>query len=217
MASARIQPLSVVQINLTGLFNGQRCICTFHYYAQAEGTAPTVTMFDFLQAWHNVLWHNLVDPDLGLDNMFHETVTDVSLTGQIVAGTGSRSLLEVFDASPSTGAHTGGIALPSGNAIVLSRTGRLAGPKNRGRIYTFGVPSIFNDQSMLTQTCKDTINLIIPQLQKTFDFGQVPNRLLMHTCVITGFVPPTTAQQDLTYGINPSIRYQRRREVGRGI
>jgi len=217
MPSAHIQPLSVVQINLTGLYNAQRCINTFHYVAAAEGTAPVTLMSDFLSAWHNWVWHNAVEPDSGIDQIMHETVTDVVITGQIIAGPNSRSLLETIDGNPSTGQFTGGTGLPSGNAVVLSRTGRLAGPKNRGRVYLFGVPTIYNDNSNVSFTAKEEINLVLPNLQKTFDFGQVPNRLLLHTCVLTGNTPPTTAQQDLTYAINPSIRYQRRREVGRGI
>jgi hypothetical protein len=210
--------LAVVQINVIGTYDGQLCMNTFHYYAVGAGTAPTVTVAQALSKWDSQVWH--VEPgvsDDGLWNMYWNGVTDFTFTGQIVAGTGSRSLLENFDPDPRTGGASDGTgALPSGTSVVLKRIGNLAGHKNRGRIYTFAVPNSFEALSKTTSDALDHFSLARAGLESDLVFGTGGNTLTLRPCLITGLAQPTTAQTGLVYSMTEIIRYQRRREVGRG-
>jgi hypothetical protein len=100
---------------------------------------------------------------------------------------------------------------------VLSRRGNRAGHKNRGRIYLFGVPTFYNDNSRVKQAAFDQFVQCSPGLEYAFSEGATPNILEMHPCIITSGHAPATSQIDLIYSMNDAIRYQRRREVGRGI
>jgi len=109
-----------------------------------------------------------------------------------------------------------GVSEPSGVAIVVKRTTDLSGRKFRGRVYLPGVPESASLLSVLTSTYLTA---------STTDFAnwvafpitiQVPAPTQVFPIVFN--LKDPTRKTRITQGfVDPALRYQRRREVGRGV
>lgn len=217
MPSPNLQSGQVIQVNLSGLFDGQRCICTFHYSVTVTGSPSSQPLSGVTGKWNDAYWKesSLGEHD-GLSQLFMPGVTDCTVSAQIVFGPNSRSNLSLQLADPDIGQYPTGNPLTSGAAAVIKRTGSLAGPKWRGRFYTFGLPQPLVTASKLNGAADFIMEAVTARLDAPMVFGSGGNTIELASCLYKVGTAPLTTQTHLTHSWNDAVRYQRRREVGVG-
>jgi len=213
--SANLAISQVVQINLTAIFDGQRCMCTFAYSISAQGAFPPKTVLDLMTAFDQNVWCDGLTK--GLAFIMVKEVKDVRITGQVVVGPGSRSVLEVLvPAGALIGQGPNSPPLPSGAAACISRKGKLAGPQYQGRIYVFGIPSLYVTASELNDQFMTDYLVAAGGIFEPIVLGAGGNNFTCTPCLHAPGQSPLPAQIGLTGTVHTPVRYQRRREVGVG-
>ena len=206
----------VVQINLTAKYDLQRCINTFHY-AISSPVSPVApkSVTDLLGQWEIDVWGIALNQKLNA--MYHANAVDFTITGQVIVGQGSRSVLEVRVPLRQTGGYDVGAALPSGTSAVLKRIGGLAGRMFRGRIYTFALPADYVSGSSLDPAKMAVFEGAAATLNLPIKIGIGADAYTASPVLISGLNPPTSGQYIESAEVNSEVRYQRRREVGSGV
>lgn len=195
---------SIIEVRRKGLLDGQLVMNVFHYInveLQTDGQAALQSMLAQF------------DDDMAgpLANCQTDAVTNLILEAQVIWPT--RYMYEQRSPTQTTGTLESPTD-PSGVAAVVRRRGQLANRQNMGRIYIAGIPSDATVASMLTNT------YVFTSLQNVVDAMTQP---LVGTTPAGTYVPVIYggSSEGLAAVVVQStydqvVRYQRRREVGRG-
>jgi len=196
---------AIVQVQIVGTLHGQRTRNVFHYHkwngAVTDGKA-------FLTTFLNWFDQNVGDPIRDCQSWEH--VTDW-IQAQFIRPDLYRAVNLIKNVA-------GGVqenSLPSGVAVVVSTYAEAAGRAFQGRRFFPGIPVTHEEDSLLSE---DGVTA----------WGFIPAKLLMEYNEVTTGVKMTPIITDTALGLNtPSfymkdtilrhtLRYQRRREVGKG-
>jgi len=198
-----IEPGAVLEIRLRASLFGQVVINTFHYSNEAEysdgGAALLLAMADF----NAVVWS-------AITNGISDKVLNVKIDGQWVYPIRYRT--QTIDATPGAGSHVGSTT-QTGTAAVIKRFGEAANRHNQGRIYVYGVPTSFQGDGVWTNAFITTEGQDMADAVKAVIQTGLTEQLRP---ILWDRLAPTALQPIVGSGVNPVIRYQRRREVGVG-
>lgn len=182
----------------------QQCINTFFYKTPAE-------ILDAAAWILSAITEKMDDEFIQIQSYQTSEVTNIHVRGQWVYPT--RYVYEEY--RPADG--VGGAAPPAlsiGTCLVFRRRSELASRSSRGRIYIGGI-----------EKAKALVGQVDPMYQAELNtnIGAVvatglTNGAGVPVCppVVWSYSDPTHADEILTVALDPYLRYQRRREVGRG-
>ena len=193
----------IFEFQIRGMLDSQRVINTFHYVT-LSGVADQTTTLD--AAAVDFMTEVLSPLAQGMSNF----VSFTSVRGQAVWPT--RFVAKEYTPAPG-GGQLMEDSIVSGGSMVVRRKSSFANRRGRGRIYVPGMPlsavtnSVINNAwlALFETAITDGIKVSLPD----GEFGQI------HP-VIWSPNTPTQFFRVIDGEIDPSIRYQRRREVGRG-
>lgn len=193
----------IVEIRIQGYLNTQRVINTFHYKlteGSIDGRVYLLAMLADFEMSVYTPWRNAISQD----------VNGLELVAQVVRSFRYRSVVVI----PAN--QAGAVATPaevSGAAAVVSRFGDLAVRNNQGRIFIPGIAKADTLDSQLTAAwlMANAAALDVAMVSGIVVGGGSPSiPVIWSYRDYNNDVPITTALVD------PIIRYQRRREIGKG-
>lgn len=183
----------------------QQCINVFHYRLQTDIIDGGAWMINAITNWMDTL---------GVVIQSYQTseVTQIHVRGQWVYPT--RYVAVEYTPADSVGGDAAP-AVSIGTSIVMRRRSEVASRSARGRIYIGGVSKARTDVGTIKDIEYGGINgnLQPVMLSSLVDPGPVISAL----AVIWSYSDPTHSDEVVTAELDPNLRYQRRREVGRGI
>lgn len=194
----------ILEIQLRGVLHGQRTINTFHYQTPdsvPDGDAALVTV---LASWETLNWDDI---RAGMSNEFQ----DVTLSGQWVYPV--RYVNRVLVPANTTGALAS-VSEPSGVSLVIRRKTVQAGRKYRGRVYMPGITKADTSGSKIGNAwylayASDFEDMVLSQ-------PLIGITEIVHP-VIWSYKAPTRATRVVAAEVDRDLRYQRRREIGKGV
>lgn len=195
---------SIMELQYRYKMNGQQCINVFHYlgaYSFADGRAAATEMLnDFINRVAGIIQARQTSQ-----------VTDCRSRAQWVYPT-RYAHIELAHPDPE-----GGQAPPTlsiGTSIVLKRMSDLASRSSRGRVFIGGGPVADAVVGELTVGALGTWNdLVSPVLLVELDTLASPGA---GKPIIWSYTDPDNRDYVVTTAADRALRYQRRREVGRG-
>lgn len=194
----------IVEVSMTGFFDGQEFINTFYYRnSGAEITDGQSAMIELATLFDAEFVANAV-------NAMSTAANNIGVKVQYIYPT--RYQYFFYDSLTPSGVYPDA-GLPSGVAVVLQRTGDKAGPKYRGRIFMTAVPTVYVEESIVVPVASGVYHGIAAHMKTVLTLAG-PG---IWTPVIYNLKVPLTFTDITMTGVNPNVRYQRRREVGRGI
>ena len=194
----------IVEIQIRGRLDNQRTINTFHYAYTGTGTDDGDTRVRDILAMFDTTLHAGIATVTGVDQRYE------ALRGQRIFPT----RVVPVDIVPS--AVAGAISTqcsPSGASVVIRRSGLISTPHAYGRIFVPGVPMVQIGQSTLIPAARAAWNAaVVPFMNANLvdSAGDVWNP------VIYDKASPASSEDVFHAALDPVIRYQRRREVGKG-
>lgn len=213
MSLPRPAPGDVLQVNIVGFLNEQTCIMTFLYDCATATGSPTLDIQQVGQAIGDDLWDSAVH---GLNTICSSDLENVGYTCQIVHPT--RTILVSVAPTANAQGSNATPSAPSGVAAVVSRKGIVANRHNLGRFY---IPAIsqadIQSSAVLVPSQTDTqITALLPRIvaTQTVTVGASSSSffpILAPKPAYSPVVPVSFA----TFA--HALRYQRRRELQRGI
>jgi hypothetical protein len=197
----------IFEIRLVGNLHGQVCINTFRYVMDRASGTGTIDMEPMLDDFRSAVWANL-------RNCMSVEYSGAKLFIQKIAPVRLVSFESVLD--PGAG-DVAGTSAPSTVTMVFRRKLLLAGRRYQGRVFIPGVPTanILNSQLtaafLASQEVEDTFVGMLDVLEAQVGIEGIPSLAV-----------PNGTSWDNRGAINaieldPVLRSQRRREVGRGI
>jgi len=208
-ASPLIQPADVLLGILSGTLAGQRWILTFHYCVDDD--ADEIPLEKYTDPFKIATWDVGALPGIK-SLMSHESRLD-TVTVQRVWPV--RSIAWPFDFSGEDG-DVGTGSLPPTNAAVMRRKGLTANRHNLGRIYIPGIPAANVVAGKITAGALPDFNDTKVVLATALDVADGSNHATARAVLCAQNAPQTHVDIVVTQ-VDPVLRVQRRREVGRGI
>lgn len=184
---------------------GQQCMNVF-YYRNDIMTVDGGAALDEAIAEFSTLINNVIA------NLQSQDVTEIYTRAQWVHPT--RYVARYGIPALTEGVQVG-TSLPSGAAVVVRRRSDLANRSSRGRIFVPGIPisNTLNSKMLpgwMTTNADDLAATVLVGLDL------VASGLFMEP-VIWSYSDRNNADPCVTANVDDVLRYQRRREVGRGI
>jgi hypothetical protein len=212
MAAEDIGLNDILEVRISGTLHGQTWIETFRFKCVTVSAAgATATVSQCLSPLVAKLWDN--GTATGMRYMQSEQVQDVEMTGQKIAPT---RYVQRFATLPSTVGAVAGNANPSGVAVVIQKRSALAGRKYRGRWFIPGLPLSWSDQSQIKEDNLADISLATGQWNVNTTVTGTGGTITLAPYIYNPRAA-ANAQPIVVTAIDIDLRYQRRREVGRGV
>lgn len=187
-----------LQLNVVGQLHGQTTVNTFYYQVTAVGVGDV--RFRLTDAW------------LGTVHDAYRDCCSLEWSTIQIEAAGIQPVLprveQVINGLPGTQL---GNSLPSSVATVIRRKTLTSGRKGRGRVYMPAVPEDFEDDSAITPAAILVYEALITALSISATTGA-----WAFGAVHVSRAPLTAIGID-RWQIDPVLRNQRRRQLGRGI
>lgn len=195
---------AILEVRLRGFIHGQETVNVFHY-AAAQAVSDAVGELDLLKTAANSALVQKLRLYTTTEMAGMRTDLQWVYPTRTVANLGS---------TPGQVGNLAGASVTSGATLVVRRTTQLAGRKYRGRIYLPGLPASYFTISQLNNTVPaafydDLTGMVTGSL--TAANGNVYNP------VIWSWKNKTVSTPIVAGAVDPVIRYQRRREIGKGV
>jgi len=195
----------IVKMQILGRLHGQRTRTTFNYMYQGDAAAAdgATSIADALAD----LEAQILNPILQVTS---EEWGCEFLVGQLVAPTRYRAVVLT---STAAGAVAGS-ACPSAVAAVIRRFSDRSGHRFQGRVYLPGVPVSYEDDSQLAAGVRASYDTIVDGMVTPLEGSDASEDYVP----IVSTVAPVVLNADQVQGavLDPTLRYQRRRELGVG-
>jgi hypothetical protein len=196
---------SIAQVNMEYTLNGETCINTFHYrLIVGVSVNGALELLSLANVFDGGVWTAALSPIMSVDAM------DMHITAQAIFSTRYRKqdLTSITPAGSVIGASA-----PSGVSVVVRRQGDLADRHNQGRIDVAGIPLSSILESELTPArlavWQGALGGLLNQNLDDGTFTWEPT--------IFSLRAPASQAQVQTVTVDPVLRYQRRREIGKGV
>lgn len=194
----------IFELRLIGTLHGQMVMNTFHYKnVTVTPTNLTGVNFDQLAAAFETAF---VTPLL---NLLSEELTDVVTQVQKIEP--ARYLAYTYNNDPGVGQVTGS-AVPSGVSVVMRRRAQEAGRYAQGRIYVPGLPVAYEDDSELAAAQVTPFTNVAAGMLTDL---VIPDTITLSPVLYNKQIGTALYDVQVTE-VDTALRYQRRREVGRG-
>lgn len=194
----------IFEVRWTGFLHGQQVMNTFHYKV-TSASAPTLTGTNFGELGE-AFELAVSTPFL---NLLSQELTGLAIQIQKIEP--ARYLAYTYYPDPAVG-QVAGSALPSGVAVVIRRRAQEAGRYAQGRIYVPGLPVSAENDSQLTDLAFANWSGI---MQGMLTDLAIPDTVSLSPVLYNKQIG--TALYDVqVVELDRNLRYQRRREVGRG-
>jgi hypothetical protein len=202
-----VDPTSVVEVTIRGLMADQRIINTFHY---SMTTPLTTDISDGL----NELGQIVTEFDSVVCSPLTNLLTTELFVDSIRAQWIWPTRFAYFEGPSTTGGGTlAPPALPTGASLVLRRRGSLAGRHSQGRVFLAGVKTSQVVGSVLTSAADSAWIAIAGCIGQSFTTATSMN---VYNPIVLNRTAPNLSQLVTQVYVDDIIRYQRRREVGKG-
>lgn len=195
------------EIRLTGFIHGQLFITTFRYELETGPQPDPVDMAPLATDFQTQVWEPLRE-------LLSNEVVGVRINLQKIDPLRYVS----FQLTPTaTNGAVASSALPSTVAMVVKRKMRLAGRRQRGRIFIPGLPVASESDSQVSTAVQASAEM------ETFLENQIVQLtagagLLLTPSLIVNVGGAWVNRGDVEIvELDPILRVQRRREVGRGV
>jgi hypothetical protein len=196
---------AIIAVQVLGRVHEQRTRTTFWYHYRGVAAIPdgVIGLLGFL-----------ADFDLNVGTAIRERCSTEwqheHTSAQVVDPTRFRAVFASIDLPGEQVSQS----LPSGVAVVIRRTTDRSGRRYQGRIYLPGVPTAFEDDSMVAIAERPNYAALAIAMTLTLDTGDPDEPL----APIVSHTPPVLTLFDSVEdaGLDPVLRYQRRREIGVG-
>lgn len=206
-----IQPNDKIECKLITLLNSQTCINTFHYLVPSTYVLnAALGVDDLCEPFANLVWSPVADN--GIQSVVSSDVHAVAVTAQVIAPT--RTLLVPFDLSPQLG-EGAAPAAASGVAVVMRRRGADGNRHNFGRIYVAGIPNTDVSESQILAGAVTNWSAAAQTLNSPLVVTKGGTTLTANPCMLSK--PALNPTLVVFSTVDTVLRYQRRREVGRGV
>lgn len=194
----------IVEFRLIGRLHGQETVNVWHYRMTKAYVDGAATLNLLIGQFRGQVWNGALKPALS------DEFTCTGIQAQRVYPTRNVPLLQTVNETGVGGAQS----QPSGVAMVVRRLTDLAGRAYRGRIYLPGLPAGAELDSQLAPAYVATHQANL-ELTVTLGLNIAPDVGIALPVIWSAAVP--ARRTDVTRGVlDVILRYQRRREVGRG-
>jgi hypothetical protein len=202
----------IMEVRISGDLDGQVCINTFHYeVTSVSAPGAQATMAQILPVLVTSLWDNGVNK--GLSYITSTDYLNVTMVGQKVF---PARFVPIFAVLAGTGGTIGGGTFSSGASGVIARKSIVASHKGRGRVFIPALPLTFVTASELNGVGLTAYSLASADWNQPKVIAGTGGTVTL-TPIIFNLLAPTNRQPIAFTENNQQVRYQRRREVGRGI
>jgi hypothetical protein len=200
----------IFEIQAVGKLDGQTTRNTFHYFVTENdgGATGPNALDDIGQRFFDLIWLSIQS------GISHEWVFSYISVQKIYPTRYRPDHLEAVDVGAD---ETGGDAndsLPSGASVVLSRFAEKSDPEYQGRIYLAGIPTSDVDLSICVPLAKVKYEGMAALLTVALDVAA--GFTLVPTLTKEGSFEVAADHLIKGSACDGVVRYQRRREVGRG-
>lgn len=192
----------IVEHRLIGTLFGQTVMMTEHYLI-GTGTPATGDLADFQDAWLDERWAEDLSVSVSVD------LIGVTSEAQVIFPV--RKVVNDVPGNPTGGQKTGS-SVPPSTAVVLRKRTVLAGPAHRGRIFVPGIPFEDTAAGQVDVAVRPDWQGLANGVTNQIEFaGRVARPIIWSTQ--TG-----VNRGEITQGVlDPVLRTQRRREIGKGV
>jgi hypothetical protein len=193
----------IAEVRWEGLLDGQVVMNTFHYQVDTGTVDGQLEMETIAASFEALVW-NVIAAAISM------SVTNVRIIAQLVHSFRYRKVIYV----PMN--VNGAVAPPaevSGASVVVARFGDLALPTNQGRIY---IPGIAKADTLDSQVTAAWGAANFGPLITAMEADLVGQAGASWRPVLWTYATPTLSVDVTTANVDSVIRYQRRREIGKG-